>query len=627
MKETHSSDRQSVGNETSRRSYLLGAGSLIGSLALLNAGSAAASGDDGYEEIVVPSGQTHTIRLGSGDTLENVLLDVSASGARYDISASGSNWAIRNVGIRGHLEDTGRNEDPFRVRVTDSNGTGVIENVCFEVTTRTRRSSGEHHGETGIYVWPNHVGTLEMDRIYMQNFPDNGFYASEPGNSSAHPTPGHGGEVHISNSYVKDCNTSAYRLGSTGSYLDNCVAVGGRHRGLWAAYEETDVYDSDLGSNGSDVAVGDSAWSKADRARVSLTGSRWETEAAHGGNTRSNINGSSVGSPRDRVPAGCPTSAEAAANGGSASEEPEPEPELPEDAHLVAFVTEPDAELAEYELAVDGELVPTEAHYESPSGGRIAAHRETVEEEDGLSTVASLSGGGHGDAYEVHGPVRDVTVDQPDAMWIELDGERVSEGELIERTGGDEDEDDGPSTLEVAGQFEYRIEVSGEIQPAEAHARWLQEGDAYGDGWAEWWLSGSDEARTVWEFTGEITTLEIDDHDGETEIRTLAIDGEELDHSEYVEEDDGPHRLEVAGQFEYRVDVSGEIRPTDAHAQWLSEGDAYGDDWAEWWLSGSDEARTVWEFTGDITNLQIDDYDGETEIRTLAVDGEELDRP
>ena len=90
------------------------------------------------------------------------------------------------------------------------------------------------------------------------------------------------------------------------------------------------------------------------------------------------------------------------------------------------------------------------------------------------------------------------------------------------------DADDEYRTLEVAGQFEYRVEVDGEIRPAEAHAEWLTEGEAYGEDWAEWWLSGNDGARTVWEFTGEITSLDIDDHDGDTEIRTLAVDGEEL---------------------------------------------------------------------------------------------------
>ena len=99
-------------------------------------------------------------------------------------------------------------------------------------------------------------------------------------------------------------------------------------------------------------------------------------------------------------------------------------------------------------------------------------------------------------------------------------------------TDGSVDADADSHSLELAGQFAYRVEVDGTIDPAPDHAQWLTEGDAYGDDWAEWWLSGNDDARTVWQFTGEITDLEIDDHDGETEIRHVRIDGEDIEHED-----------------------------------------------------------------------------------------------
>ena len=250
--------------------------------------------------------------------------------------------------------------------------------------------------------------------------------------------------------------------------------------------------------------------------------------------------------------------------------------------------------------------------HDDPTETRFTVNDQSGTELAGVSTSDTTYDSGGMGIYRYH----------TGGNWF-LDAYGRVDG-AVEEPEEDADDTDEFRTLEVAGQFEYRVEVDGEIRPSEAHAQWLSEGDAYGDDWAEWWLSGNDGARTVWEFTGEITTLEIDDYDGETEIRTLAVDGDELDHNEFVE-DDGPSELEVAGQFEYRVEVDGEIWPAEAHAQWLSEGDAYGDDWAEWWLSGNDGARTVWEFTGEITTLEIDDYDGETEIRTLAVDGDELD--
>ena len=236
----------------------------------------------------------------------------------------------------------------------------------------------------------------------------------------------------------------------------------------------------------------------------------------------------------------------------------------------------------------------------------------------------NLVGEIHGDYVEVADDVgSDPDLSVPDG--VPTSAEEAASGGPVEDNPEDElpeeDEDTDVRELEVAGQFSYRIDVNGEIQPAEPHAQWLREGDSYGDDWAEWWLSGRDEAYTVWEFTGDLESLEIDEHDGEIDIRTLAVDGIELDHDEYLD----PHVLEVAGQFAYRVEVDGEIWPTEPHAQWLSEGDAYGDDWAEWWLSGRDEAYTVWEFTGNLESLVIDDHDGDLEIRTLTVDGEELD--
>ena len=279
---------------------------------------------------------------------------------------------------------------------------------------------------------------------------------------------------------------------------------------------------------------------------------------------------------------------------------------VPDDYHTLEVAGQ-----FEYRVEVDGEIRPSEDHARWLSEGD--AYGDDWAE-------WWLSGGENArTVWEFTGEITDLQIDdydgETDIRTLAVDGEEIDHEKFVDG--------DRPSTLEVAGQFEYRVEVDGEIQPSQAHAQWLESGEAYGDDWAEWWLSGGENARTVWEFTGEITDLQIDDYDGDTDIRTLAVDGEELDHDEFV--DPGPSELEVAGQFEYRVEVDGEIWPSDDHARWLSEGDAYGDDWAEWWLSGGENARTVWEFTGEITDLQIDDYDGETDIRTLAVDGEELD--
>ncbi|WP_254861845.1 hypothetical protein [Halovivax gelatinilyticus] len=757
-----------------RRTYLKAALSATGVAALAMNG--AASNDD-YDVIEVGPGETYTKRLSAGETWENKIIDITADGAGYAIRCHRNDTTIRNVGVRG-LWDHEPSSSPFTVRAPSSSGKIRIENIHLPGA----ESPGYHSwgNPTGIYVHNDHAGDLEIRNAYIAQMPDNGIYASDPGSPPGHPSTGDGGTVRIYDSYIENCGWN-FRLGSDGSYCNNCISVldGPQQKGTPRAFRDyfsagvefinCDVYAPEyVGWNN-----GSGTWSNTfSCSQLTLDNCRANVSRTVDGSCSSYVRGSPSGNPRtDPADVGAPTSAEAAASGRAAGEEPEPEPEFPEDAHLVAFVTEPDAELAEYELAVDGELIPTEAPYESPSGGRIAAHRETVEEEDGLSTVASLSGGGHGDAYEVHGPVQAVSVDQPDVMWIELNGERVSEEELVERTSGDdEDEPDEPPEANLvafvtepdAELAEYELAVEGELVPTEApyespsggriaaHRETVEEedglstvaslsggghGDAYevhgpvqavsvdqpdvmwielnGERVSEEELvertSGDDEdepdeppeanlvafvtepdaelAEYELAVEGELVPTEapyespsggriaahretVEEEDGLSTVASLSggghgdayevhgpvqavsvdqpdamwieLDGEEVSEEELIErtggdlegenadeseEDHGPHRLEVAGQFAYRIEVSGDIQPAEAHARWLTEGEAYGDDWAEWWLSGSDEARTVWEFTGEITSLEIDDHDGETEIRTLAVDGEELDHP
>lgn len=284
----------------------------------------AASG--GYELIEVGAGETYRKYISNGETWENKLIDITASGAEYQIYAQANDFTIRNIGIKGHIDDSSGNVDPWTIRVEDANATARIENVCFEVTcASTQADPTTPHGATGMYLHGDHVGALELDRIYMQNFPDNGFYCSSPGREEGDFG---NGTTHISNSYVRDCNTSSYRLGGDGSTIHNSVCVGGSHRGLWQQFQSSTVTDSDLSSVGSDIAIGDSNWSSAADAEVTLHDSRWETETSHGYGSTSNINGTSVGTPQDRVPDGCPTTAEEAASGSVGDTGDEPEEQL-----------------------------------------------------------------------------------------------------------------------------------------------------------------------------------------------------------------------------------------------------------------------------------------------------------
>ncbi|WP_247731050.1 hypothetical protein [Halovivax limisalsi] len=301
MSEPQTAAHASDETTTSRRGYLFGVGAALSSVGLLNAAGGAAAADGDVETITVGAGETFTKNVGSGETWENVLLDISADGATYEIQADGADWTIRNIGVTGHFE--GGHTEPFRARVTDPEGTGTIENVSLDVTVGDPKA-------TGIYVYWDHAGHLDIDRLNVQNWTDNGVYASGPGNSDAHSIPGAGGTVAIRNSYAKNNGRANFRLGTDGSKLENCCAAGGPDRGLWQFYEEGEVVDSDLGGHSSDIALGDAVWEKSNHAAVACTDTCWETATAHGGADTANIDESAGDDPVDRVPEGCPKSAD-----------------------------------------------------------------------------------------------------------------------------------------------------------------------------------------------------------------------------------------------------------------------------------------------------------------------------
>lgn len=116
-------------------------------------------------------------------------------------------------------------------------------------------------------------------------------------------------------------------------------------------------------------------------------------------------------------------------------------------------------------------------------------------------------------------------------------------------------------TLEMAGQFTYRIEVDEDLAPHEDVARFLPD-SAYGDDWAEWYLTGSPRAETMWVFNGEITALEIEDYEGDIEIRRLRLDGEDttVDDILGIDTPDDPIVEPIDGGI--KVVRGGEIQTT-----------------------------------------------------------------
>lgn len=336
-----------------RRSYLKATAGAAGIAAFgLNAAAAA----DDYEEIVVDAGDTYSVSLGDGDTLENVLIDISASGAGYSINADGDGWAIRNVGVKGTF-DSHSNDSQITLNTPSSDSTGVVENVYLPGASSPGHS---YDGAKGIYVFRDHAGEILIRNVNIKRMQDNGIYASSPGHDADNAL---GGTVRVEDSYFEANATANVRLGTTGSYAQNCVLKDCIHRGFWAYYENPEIRNCDIfGSGTADIVLGGSTHEKQNYAEVTAENSRWET-VEHGGSSNA-LHGSSEGTPQDRMPEGCPTSPEAAAAGNASSDgtassdstdDTDDESALPQGDFALTVST--DGDLAEYVVELDAENV------------------------------------------------------------------------------------------------------------------------------------------------------------------------------------------------------------------------------------------------------------------------------
>ncbi|WP_458206680.1 hypothetical protein [Haladaptatus sp. NG-SE-30] len=209
------------------------------------------AGAKSYETITVPAGEQEVIQIGSGETFENVLIDITADGAGLRILAQGDDWVIRNVGIKGQHDGEGFIIVPG---VTSPDAHGLIENVYM--------GDGQPEREGGGGIWVNanlpHQGTITIRRMHMAHMINNGAYASGPGAQGAN------GVTNFEDSYFYSNNISNIRTNSKGrtSYVRNCtVEVDGstppcgencsspgavNDRGVWSWYGTTKVIDSDI---------------------------------------------------------------------------------------------------------------------------------------------------------------------------------------------------------------------------------------------------------------------------------------------------------------------------------------------------------------------------------------------
>jgi hypothetical protein len=278
--------------------------------------SGVASAKD-HRTVTVPAGGRKLFRVGSGETLENLLIDCTASNADARIVASGTGWTIRNVGFKGEMDHGASGGYPNHIAAS---GEGRIENVYVGngVVSGTRKG--------GIGVSADHAGHIEVVRTHIAGWSDNGIYAAgmaRPGGSAGHGTLG------FDSCYLHDNNVSGLRIASDGTTVKDtvihntgnaptvstcgCVNARGVYDGYGTesnviTFENVDIACTDANTNGGTSAL-------------AATKTTFEVENSQvKGDLIGNVNTTNVGNDPDVTPpAGVPMTAEEAAKGTGSS--------------------------------------------------------------------------------------------------------------------------------------------------------------------------------------------------------------------------------------------------------------------------------------------------------------------
>ena len=291
--------------DLSRRAFVAsGLTGALGSAAVASAPAASAQIPENAPQIVhVPAGRTFRATLDDGDSLSDLVIDVTALEASYFIRASGSDWEIRNLAIVGRHPRS--DATAFAVEVPEPGNVGVIDNVWL----------GDGSRETvGIFVPPTHAGTLLIRRCHVANYPNNGIYASAPGNGPSKEVLGAGGRVRIDRSYAYNNAIAGFRIGTDGSWVRDSVIVQDRRtpasiggdatRAVWIYYESALIENVDFRmADGTGIVAGSGSGEKS-TTEVVLRDVHGEADDLVDGGA--DVRGTVKPNPEIRVPEGCP---------------------------------------------------------------------------------------------------------------------------------------------------------------------------------------------------------------------------------------------------------------------------------------------------------------------------------
>ncbi|MCU4750501.1 hypothetical protein OB919_00655 [Halobacteria archaeon AArc-curdl1] len=540
------------------------------------------AGEESYDVIKARGQQIH---VGDNETFENKLIDMSGGGD-ISIRARGENWTVRNIGVKGRMQD---GNSTTSLIMAEAHGDCLIENVYY--TDGAERN--QQLGFKFIFAPTQATGHLTIRNCRWENVCSTACYLEPGGRVSPRMT------ATVENCYAGNNRIDTLRTNGKGDEVRNCVFFntpdGDEVSRLIRTVNDgvLDIQDTHLQTHNSTyrclVAGSD--------ATINYRSGEWD---GHGGGNGSLNVSSSVGSnPEKFVPAGVPTSPEDAASGGSDTTEydggndaDDEESERPPGTELRLEGT------ANYRIDVDGTIHPY------PEFEQYLDYGEHYGDD-----WADWYLGDSFTVWYIDGDIENLSLEETNALTVYLDGEVVDPDSLS--SDGSTELDSGETKLRMEGEADYLIEVSGDIRPADSIAQWVEEGEQYGDGVVDWYLTGS---WTEWYYTGDIERFEVNS----TEDLQVYVDGDAVDPAHLG----GTGRanestLRLEGETDYYVEVSGDIRPDEELAQWVEEGEQYGDGVVDWYLTGS---WTQWHYTGNIETFEVSSTD---DLR-IFVDGIEV---
>ncbi|MFB6131408.1 MAG: Ig-like domain-containing protein [Salinigranum sp.] len=293
-----------------RRNYLKAAGATAA--AGLIFGSAATAGAANYRTVTVGAGQSKRFTVSGGETLENLLIDITADGADAQIVASGDNWTIRNVGFRGKMQ-RGSNNGGYS-NCIKPRGNGTIDHVYMADGT----VDGVRAGAIGIPS--SNSGHIEIRNCYAAQWTDNALYNANAADN------GHG-TVHVDNCYFRDNNVAHFRIAADGSVVENSVAhntgktpslpggavdATGVYTGYGSESQHVEIRNCDIDCR-KDNNYGEAFWSPSGDSWIDV----YDTQFAGPKLGNVDLVSGNGNSPDLTPPTGVPMTPEDAASGGS----------------------------------------------------------------------------------------------------------------------------------------------------------------------------------------------------------------------------------------------------------------------------------------------------------------------